>query len=92
MKMEDKYTNKSCWSWKDSIVIVDRAREDCEHCTSGECHRRIALLLSITQPNLVDRQQNEIDKWQKKIKEARILAKKYQTPIITARQKDRKDG
>jgi len=45
MKMEDKYTNKPCWLWKDSVSTINRAREDCEHCTSGECRRRIALVL-----------------------------------------------
>ena len=43
MKQEDKYMNKSCWSWKDSIVTIDRAEEDCEHCTSNKCRKRIAL-------------------------------------------------
>lgn len=102
--MEDKYTKKSCWSWRDSIVNTDKAREDCEHCTSGECRRRIALVLISNrsfstfprqlnkQQTKLDKQQNEIDEYQEKINKAREWVKKYQTPIITAKQKDRKDG
>ena len=102
--MEDKYTKKSCWSWKDSVSTIDKAREDCEYCTSGECRRRIALVLIqkrsfSTFPKQLDKQQNKLDKnqnvfdeCQEKIKTARKWVKKYQQPVITAKQESRKDG
>lgn len=109
-KVEDKYTNNSCWICQDStitLVTIDKAREDCEYCNSRICRRRLSctygkavqksfiekehqIKLDREQIKL-DKQRSKIDEWQERIKKARILAKKYQAPITTTKQKSRKD-
>jgi len=39
--MTDKYKNKKCWAWKDEVICLGDARQQCAECNSKECKRRV---------------------------------------------------
>lgn len=41
MKVENKYKNKSCWTWRDIGTINSKAEDECKNCTSKKCERRL---------------------------------------------------